>query len=35
MFSVALVLYPGLGLALSERKQWQSYARNSILEAGS
>jgi len=24
MISVTLLFYPGLGLALSERKQWQS-----------
>jgi len=26
MISVALVLHPGSGLALSEKKQWWSYA---------
>jgi hypothetical protein len=29
--SVALLLYPGLGLALSESEQWQGFTVNDIM----
>jgi len=33
MISVALLLLPGLGLVMSERKQWRSDMHNYIISA--